>query len=153
VKLGDVLKKERHSKGLSPAQAASELGVSQEEYGKLEGGNHPAEEWGPLLARLAIKLSAPTSRLISETGKSADANRGECGRLIRVHREMKQKSVAELAAAVEIPQARYEEIERCESPIEDIGPLLLRFAEMVDQPIFNLFYPCGVPLEKLEDYP
>jgi hypothetical protein len=29
----------------------------------------------------------------------------------------------------------------------------LRFAEMIEQPIFNLFYPCGLPLQELQDYP
>jgi hypothetical protein len=47
----------------------------------------------------------------------------------------------------------YEQIERGESPLEEFGPLLLRFAELVEQPVFNLFYPCSLPLEKLEDYP
>ena len=25
--------------------------------------------------------------------------------------------------------------------------------EMIEQPVFNLFYPCGLPLDKLDDYP
>ena len=37
--------------------------------------------------------------------------------------------------------------------IEKYGPLLLHFAELIEQPVFNLFYPCGLPLEKLDDYP
>jgi DNA-binding XRE family transcriptional regulator len=153
VKLGDVLRKERQLRGITPAEAASRIGISQEEYVKLENGNSSAEKWGPLLAKIAIKLNTPTSRLISETGRSDAAKQGECGRLIQRCREMRQKSAAELAESIELPEASFEEVERCESPIEEIGPLLLRFSEMVDQPIFNLFYPCGLPLEKLEDYP
>ncbi len=153
MKLGDVLKKEREAKGLSVADTASTLGIPEERYRDLEEGRSPAEKWGPLLATIAIKLGTPTARLISETGKSAQARSGECGNLIKKHRERRQKSVEELAGLAELPQAEYALIEKGESPIEEFGPLLLRFAELIEQPIFNLFYPCGLPLAKLEDYP
>jgi len=52
-----------------------------------------------------------------------------------------------------LSKAKYSEIENGESPLEYCGPFLLRFAEVIEQPIFNLFYPCGVPLDKLVDYP
>ena len=29
----------------------------------------------------------------------------------------------------------------------------LASAEMIDQPVFNLFYPCGLPFWELDDYP
>jgi hypothetical protein len=45
------------------------------------------------------------------------------------------------------------QIENGESPLETYGSILLRFAEVIDQPIFNLFYPCGLPFQELEDYP
>jgi hypothetical protein len=44
-------------------------------------------------------------------------------------------------------------VENGASALEQYAPLLLRFAEVIDQPIFNLFYPCGLPFAELRDYP
>jgi transcriptional regulator with XRE-family HTH domain len=153
MKLGDVIRKERELHGIAMADAAGRLELPEPAYAQLEAGRSPAEKWGPLLARIAIELSTPTSRLLSETGRSSDAARGACGTRIRTHRERRQASAAYLAQSLGISEDEYQEIERGESPIEEFGPLLLRFAEMVDLPVFNLFYPCGLPLEKLDDYP
>ena len=153
MKLGDVLRKERTLRGISPEEAAARLGLAASDYGLLESGRSPAESWGPLLARLAIKLGAHTSRLVSETGRSDGARAGSCGARIRRHRAGARRSAAEVATAAGISPEVYELVERGESPVEEYGPLLLRFAEMVGQPVFNLCYPCGLPLEKIEDYP
>ena len=153
MKLGDVLKKERERKKLSLQETASRLGIPEEKYGEIEAGASPAENWGPLLARIAIKLETPTSRLLADSGKSADTKAGQAGELIRKHRERRQKTVDQLAEQLEIPKEQYEEIEAGRSGIEEYGPLLLHFAEIIEQPVFNLFYPCGLPLEKLDDYP
>ena len=151
--LGAVLRKERELRGIAAADAAARLGITEDEYRQLETGRSPAEKWGPLLARIAIALSVPTSRLLSETGKSDDAVAGQCGGRIRSYREQRHSSAEHVRQQLEIAHDEYETVERGESPIEQFGPLLLRFAEMIEQPVFNLFYPCGVPLEKLEDYP
>lgn len=153
MKLGDVLKKERERKKLSFDETASRLGIAQEQYGEMEGGSSPAEKWGPLLAKVAIKLETPTSRLLAESGKSADTKAGQAGELIRKHRERRQKTVEQMAEQLEISKEEYEQIEAGQSGIEEYGPLLLHFAEIIEQPVFNLFYPCGLPLEKLDDYP
>jgi len=153
VKLGDVLKKERERKKLSSEETASRLNVSPEKYSEIEGGGSPAEKWGPLLAKIAIKLETPTSRLLAESGKSADTKAGQAGELIRKHRERRQKTVDQMAEQLEISKEEYEQIEAGESGIEEYGPLLLHYAEIIEQPVFNLFYPCGLPLEKLDDYP
>ncbi len=153
MKLGDVLKKERERKKLSFDETASRLGISQEHYGEMEGGSSPAEKWGPLLAKIAIKLETPTSRLLAESGKSADTKNGQAGELIRKHRERRQKTVEQMAEQLEISKEEYEQIEAGQSGIEEYGPLLLHYAEIIEQPVFNLFYPCGLPLEKLDDYP
>ena len=153
MKLGDVLKKERERKKLSFDETASRLGISQEQYGEMEGGTSPAEKWGPLLAKIAIKLETPTSRLLADSGKSADTKNGQAGELIRKHRERRQKTVEQMAEQLEISKEEYEQIEAGQSGIEEHGPLLLHFAEIIEQPVFNLFYPCGLPLEKLDDYP
>lgn len=153
MKLGDVLKKERERKKLSSEETASRLNVSPEKYSEIEGGGSPAEKWGPLLAKIAIKLETPTSRLLAESGKSADTKAGQAGELIRKHRERRQKTVDQMAEQLEISKEEYEQIEAGESGIEEYGPLLLHYAEIIEQPVFNLFYPCGLPLEKLDDYP
>ena len=155
MKLGDVLRKERERKRLTDEKVAAELGISVHQYTDLEAGNSPIEEWGPKLAKIAIKLSTPTSRLISETGKSAQAKQesGQCGKLIRAHREKRAISHEELATRLELPAEELAFIEGGQTPLEIYAPMLLRFAEVIDQPIFNLFYPCGLPLDKLQDYP
>jgi transcriptional regulator with XRE-family HTH domain len=153
VKLGDVLKKERTRKKISPEETASKLGIPSEEYAEIEAGNSPAEKWGPLLAKIAIKLETPTSRLLADSGKSADCKEGQASELIRKHRERRTKTVDQMAEQLEIGKDEYEQIEAGQSGIEKYGPLLLHFAEIIEQPVFNLFYPCGLPLEKLDDYP
>jgi transcriptional regulator with XRE-family HTH domain len=155
MKLGDVLKKERERNKLAVGDVAARLGIPIDSYLEMEAGNSVAEEWGPRLALIAIKLETPSSRLIAETGKSAEAKQveGQCGKLIRSHRERRQRSQQELAEMIGAPVSLIESIESGASPLETYAPLLLAFAELIDQPIFNLFYPCGLPLDKLTDYP
>jgi transcriptional regulator with XRE-family HTH domain len=155
VKLGDVLKKERERKRLSVEDTAGKLGIPDDQYRELEAGGSPAEQWGPLLARVAIKLETPTSRLLADSGRSADTRQGQAGELIRKHRERRSLTVDQMAEDLEISKQEYEDIEAGKSGIEQYGPLLLHYAEIIEQPVFNLFYPCGLPLDKLEvnDYP
>ena len=87
MKLGDVIKKERERKKLSFEDTASRLGLSEDEYREIEAGQSPAEEWGPRLALIAIKTEKPTSRLLAESGKSADTKPGQAGPLIKKARE------------------------------------------------------------------
>jgi transcriptional regulator with XRE-family HTH domain len=153
MKLGDVLKKERNKKPLTVTATANRLGVTEDEYRDIEAGGSPAEEWGPLLAEIAIQLETPTSRLLAESGRAADARPGQAGVLIRGHRERREKTAEQMAEALGIPLERYETIEAGTSPLETYGPLLLAFAEAIEQPVFNLFYPCGLPFRELDDYP
>lgn len=153
MKLGDVLKKERERKKLSLEDMAGRLGIPEEKYREMEGGDSPAERWGPTLARIAIKLETPTSRLLAESGRSADTRPGQAGELIRKHRERRNKTADQLADEIEVSKEEYQQIEAGQSPIEEYGPLLLHYAEVIEQPVFNLFYPCGLPLDKLDDYP
>jgi hypothetical protein len=161
VKLGDVLKKEREKKKLSFENTASQLGLSEDEYREIEAGNSPAEKWGPVLAKIAIKVEKPTSRLLADSGKSADTKLGQAGPLIKKAREewprdprkserLSPENVAEYA---EVPVDEYLKIEAGESELEKYGPLFLHFAEIIEQPVFNLFYPCGLPFQQLDDYP
>ena len=155
MKLGDVLRKERTGKGIEAAEMASRLGLPVEEYGRIEAGETAAEEWGPRLARIAIALETPTSRLLAESGRFDDAGKapGQAGALIRGHRERRGKSVEELAEAAGVPADELRAIEAGESELEKWGPLFLGFAERIEQPVFNLFYPCGLPFQELDDYP
>lgn len=151
MKLGDVLKKERERRKLTSEEVAKQLGISLEQYEQMEAGNSPAEEWGPKLANIAIRLKTPTARLISPTGKSANikGERPECGKLLTANRERRGLSQEELAAQLKIPVSELASIEACQSPIEEQGPILLGFAEIVELPIFNLFFPSGLPLDSL----
>jgi transcriptional regulator with XRE-family HTH domain len=150
MRLGDVLRKERERKRLTIDDLSRRLDMPSDDYVALEAGESPIEEWGQKLAQLAVKLSVPTSRLISETGKSGQARRGDgqCGRLIRAHRERLGLNQADLARQIGVTLEEMVSIEDGKSPLETYAPLLLCFAESVDQPIFNLFFPNGLPLEK-----
>jgi transcriptional regulator with XRE-family HTH domain len=132
---------------------ARHLETSEEEYTALETGESEAETWGPRLAQIAIALEVPTSRLLAESGRAADAREGRAGELIRGHRERREKAAAELAEALGMSEEEYERLEAGGSPIDTWGPRLLAFAEKVEQPVFNLFYPCGLPFQELDDYP
>ena len=58
-----------------------------------------------------------------------------------------------MAEELEISLEQYNEIEAGKSSLEKYGPLFLAFAEAIEQPVFNLFYPCGLPFQELDDYP
>jgi transcriptional regulator with XRE-family HTH domain len=153
VKLGDVLKKERERKRLSLDETADKLGLSADKYREMEAGTSGAEKWGPLLAQIAIQLETPTSRLLADSGRSADTKAGQAAELIRKHRERRKKTPDQMAQDLAVSPEEYADIESGRSGIEEYGPVLLHFAEIIEQPVFNLFYPCGLPLEKLDDYP
>ena len=154
MKQGEVLMKERERKKLSPEEMAGKMNVSVERYQEIEAGSSPAEKWGPFIRELAVALGVPTSRMFATSGKSADTKPGQAAELIRKHRESKQLTVDGLAQKLGIPREEYEAIESGSSEIEEWGPLFLRFAEAIEQPVFNLFHPFGLPFEKLslEDY-
>lgn len=156
MKLGDVLKKEREKKELSTEEVAEKLGITNKEYGEMEGGESDAERWGPILAHIAIELETPTSRLLAESGRSEDCKKGQAGGLIKGHRENREKTTEQLVEALsqfEVTAEEYASVEKGESPIEVMGPRFLAFAEAIEQPVFNLFYPCGLPFQELDDYP
>ena len=153
MKLGDVLKKEREKKGLSVSEVASRLKISEEEYREIEAGETAAESWGPRLAQIAIKLETPTSRLLAESGRFADTQPGQAGGLIRGHRERRELEPQDVAEYAGMSADEYQQVEAGGSELEKYGPLFLGFAEAIEQPVFNLFYPCGLPFQELDDYP
>jgi transcriptional regulator with XRE-family HTH domain len=153
VKLGDVLRKEREKKGRPAEEIASRLGIGVNDYDQIERGESVAERWAPILASLAIELETPTSRLLAASGRPEDTRPGQAGPLISEHRRRLAKSTKELAEGLGLTLEEYEEIEAGHSPLEQVGPLLLNFAAAIDQPVFNLLYPCGLPFQELDDYP
>jgi transcriptional regulator with XRE-family HTH domain len=153
MKLGEVIAKERTARHIVPEDMAARLNIPLAEYQALERGESDAEVWGPRLAAIAVSLETPTAHLLAESGRAADAGEGRAGRLIAQHRTGRNLTVEAMAAALAISPEDYETIERGDSPIERIGPRLLHIAEIIDQPVFNLFYPCGLPFDTLEDYP
>lgn len=155
MKIGDVLKKERTRKKLTGNDVARRLRIPVEQYLEIEAGDSLAEQWAPKLAAIAIKLQTPVSRLIAETGKSAEAaqSQGQCGRLIKAHRLKRSLSSQELAEEIDLPISELEAVENGASPLETYGPFFLAFAELIEQPVFNLFYPCGLPYTELNEYP
>src|SRR6185436_7810147 len=154
MKLGEVLMKHREKRKLSLEEMAAKLSLAVERYQEVEAGRSEAERWGPLLAQIAIQLETPTSRLLAESGKSADCKPGQAGQLISSHRARRNRQPDEMAEKLEISREEYEAIEAGSSGIEEYGPLFLRFAETIEEPVFNLFYPFGLPLDKvnLEDF-
>jgi len=154
VKQGEVLMKERERKKLSAEEMAEKLGVSAEKYRDVEAGNSPAERWGPAIRDLAVALNVPTSRMFAPSGKSADTRAGQAGELIRKHREARQLTPEQVAEKTGLSTEEYNGIESGSSEIEELGPFFLRFAEVIEQPVFNLFHPFGLPFEKLtlDDY-
>ena len=153
--LGDVLKKERNRRDLSERFVAQHMRLTESEYQNLESGDSPIEEWGPQLAQLAISLGTPTARLISETGKPSQVVGGSrtCGSLIQTYRNKRGMSHSDLAEQLGCAVFDVQSIEDGNSPLEVYAPLLLAFATCIDQPIFNLFYPCGIAFDQLDDYP
>ncbi len=154
MKLGEVLMKHREKRKLSLEEMAGKLGLAAERYRQVEAGQSEGERWGPLLAQIAIELETPTSRLLAESGKSADCKPGQAGKLIAGHRAKRNKQPDEMAQKLDISREEYDGIEAGRSGIEEYGPLFLRFAETIEEPVFNLFYPFGLPLDKvnLEDF-
>jgi transcriptional regulator with XRE-family HTH domain len=153
MKLTEVFKKERALKNISVGDAARQLNISEEVYRELEDGHSAMEKWANVLTKAAVVLKTPTARLVSETGKAVGIKNGNCGKLIKHYREQRQLSLEEMATAVGVSVAEYQDIEHGQSPLETFAPLLLRFAELIEQPVYNLLFPGGVPIEKLEGYP
>ena len=137
MKLGDVLKKERERKRLSSEEMATKLGIPDDQYREMEAGSSPAEQWGPLLARVAIKLETPTSRACrSPTAASRpDTHAGQAGQLIRKHRERRGKSVEQMAEELGDPASRSTRPSRpAPRASSSTAQLLLNFAEVIEQP-------------------
>lgn len=150
--VGDVLCEERIRRGLSLSKVAFHLNISTQEYAFMETGRSEVEKWGALLANLAVALSWPMSRLLSESGRLADVRDGMAPELIGKARESAGKSAGEVAALLQISEQEYSRIESGKTPIGEHGRRMLAFSELTGEPVFNFFYPCGLPLAALSPY-
>ncbi len=153
MKLGDVLRKERERAGISSADMAKSLHVDDATYESLESGASETEVWGPRLAEIAVQLETPVARLLADSGRSEDIEDGGPARLIAAQRQHRGKTIADMATGLGITTEEYSSVESGESPLASLGKQLLAFAEAIEQPVFNLFYPCGLPFQELDDYP
>ena len=138
--IGELLRRARTRKRLSLEDVSRQLGLDVQTLSRWEERDPELEKWGKVLADIAIQLSVPTSRLVSESGRSDAAQQGQCGARIRALREARGLSAGSLAAAVGLAAEDYARLEAGQSPLEEIGPRLLRMAELVDLPVFNLLY-------------
>ena len=74
------------------------------------------------------------------------------GDVLKKERERKGLSVAVMAERLNLSLAEYEKVEAGISPLEQYGTLVLNFAQVIEQPVSSLYYPCGIPFQELEDY-
>jgi transcriptional regulator with XRE-family HTH domain len=153
VTLGDVIRQEREKKSISVDQAAAHLELSIEDYALIESGGSPLEEWAPKLASLAIQLKVPMSRLMAESGRSVDCRPGQLLGLAERHLERARASMDPVAEPAGMTPGAKSELEERAPLLERYGRLLLAFAELIEEPVFNLVYPCGVPFQTLQKYP
>lgn len=75
------------------------------------------------------------------------------GDVLKKEREKKKLSLEAVAERLKISPEAWELIESGESPLEDYAAQLQQFSKVVNQPINELFYPCGLPFQELDDYP
>ena len=153
--IGEVLRTARTRRAIPAAEMASRVGLTLEEYAPLEADATSLERSAMTLADLAVHLKIPLSRLVSPTGRADGAAQtaGQCGRLVQARRETLGLDLDQLAALVGTTVTALREIESGASAVERDGPTLLRCAEAVEEPVFNLVFPCGLPLSVLETYP
>ena len=143
---------ERKKFGLGVDELARRIGASEADVRELEAGAEAAESWGAALAEIAVALGVPMSRFVAETGRAADYQAGSCGRLTRSRREERGLSIDQLAASSGVSREMLSALESGTSPAERWLPILLGVAQALDQPLFNFFYPYGVPLRELDAY-
>ena len=74
------------------------------------------------------------------------------GDVLRKERETKGLTAEEISKRLGVPPDEYKAIEAGDSPLEKYGALVLQFAQAIDQPVSNLYDPCGLPFLEIGDY-
>ena len=75
------------------------------------------------------------------------------GEVLKKERRKRGIEAAELAKSLGIGEKRYREVEAGESGLESAAALLQAYSKEVGVPVNELFYPCGLPFQELDDYP
>ncbi len=75
------------------------------------------------------------------------------GDVLKKERENKGVSAREMARQLEIELDEYERIEAGASPLEAHAAMVVNFAKAVGKPVNEIYYPCGIPFQELDDYP
>jgi hypothetical protein len=96
------------------------------------------ERWPAALARLAVAYGIPVAWLISETGAPDDAVEGGCGAQLRRWRGRSRLSIADAAVIAGLSVPDYAGLESGRSAAESGAVALLRLAEAMDVPLFDL---------------
>jgi transcriptional regulator with XRE-family HTH domain len=123
VKLGDVMRKERERCGLSAVQVASTLNLDIGEHADIENGKSAAEQWGPIIAAIAMKFRVPIARLLSVNGRSDWFGKNTVARLLEQHRRLADASRDAVAGEIGIDAGQYAAAEdgRVRSMISPVG--------------------------------
>jgi transcriptional regulator with XRE-family HTH domain len=156
--LGAVIHRERTGNGisrigeLSAEEFARLAACAPAELEQLERGEHPAERWFPVLCGAAVTLEVPVGLLVSPDGRS-DSSDDAIGSRLLAARSRLGLSVEAMAQSLRLSAVEYASVERGHAPFESCGKLMLRVAEVLDQPLFNLYMPCGVSYRDLDNYP
>ena len=74
------------------------------------------------------------------------------GDVLKKERERKGLSAEAVARRLDLSPDDYEKIEDGDPQFEAHARTMMKFAEAIEQPVFNLFYPCGLPFQELDDY-
>lgn len=74
------------------------------------------------------------------------------GDVLKKERRKKGIAAAELAEKLGLDERRYREVEAGESGLESAAALLHAYSKAVGVPVNELFYPCGLPFQELDDY-
>ncbi|KAJ9470368.1 hypothetical protein DIPPA_01579 [Diplonema papillatum] len=135
--VGTRVRAAREKLNLSPEDAAERASVVLDVYELIESGSSELEHWAPLLSKIALATSRPTSRLLSPTGKPKDVVAGNCGPRIKAVREEVGLSASKLVDSLPITGEQYNAIEAGESGLEEWCPRLLQIAAAFGQPVFN----------------
>lgn len=76
------------------------------------------------------------------------------GEVLRKERERKGLKRQDVATRLQMSAADLEAIEAGENPdFERAGHLVLQFNELIEGQVSQIFYPCGLPFQELDDYP
>lgn len=156
--LGAVIHRERTGNGISRTgerstdEFARRVACTPAELEQLERGEHPAERWFPVLCEAAVRLEIPVGLLVAPDGQSHSLDDRIGARLLAA-RVRQGLSTEAMAQSLCLSLDEYVGLEGGHAPLEASGRLMLRIAEALEQPLFNLYMPCGVSYRDLDSYP